>query len=137
MSAWQLVKHPGVARVLFIYNYVMLLASTFTAVFPVYQYTPVDLGGLGFSSAIIAACTGIAGGSQAIWLLLIFPMLHRRVGTGRILWWCAFAWPIFFAIGPLYHYLLWYGKNTLFWSTGPPTLVLGSGVAMAFSKFVS
>ncbi|KAF2855015.1 MFS general substrate transporter [Plenodomus tracheiphilus IPT5] len=133
MSSWQLIRRPGVTPVLLVYNYVMLLAFTLTAVFPVFQYTPVDLGGLGFSPAIIAACTGLNGASQAIWLLLAFPKLHRRFGTGRILWFCAIAWPIFFAMCPMYHFLLAYGYKILFWSTGPPMLVLGSGVAMAFT----
>jgi len=135
LSSWQLIQRPDVTKVLVIYNYVMLLAFTFTAVFPVFQYTPVDLGGLGFSSAMIAACTGINGGSQSIWLLLVFPNLHRRIGTGRILWWAASAWPVFFLAAPIYHYLLANGYKTLFWSTGPPALFLGSSVAMAFSTF--
>ena len=135
LSSWQLIQRPDVTKVLVIYNYVMLLAFTFTAVFPVFQYTPVDLGGLGFSSAMIAACTGINGGSQSFWLLLVFPNLHRRIGTGRILWWAASAWPVFFLAAPIYHYLLANGYKTLFWSTGPPALFLGSSVAMAFSTF--
>ncbi|KAH9882846.1 hypothetical protein J1614_000212 [Plenodomus biglobosus] len=134
MSSWQLIKHPGVTPVLLIYNYVMLLAFTLTAVFPVFQYTPISMGGLGFSPAIIAACTGLNGASQAIWILFVFPKLHRRFGTGRVLWLCAIAWPIFFAICPMYHFLIAYGYRTLFWSTGPPLLILGSGVAMAFTS---
>lgn len=134
MSAWQLIKQPGVTPVLLIYNYVMLLAFTLTAVFPVFQYTPIELGGLGFSPGIIAACTGLNGASQAAWLLIAFPKLHKRVGTGRILWYCAIAWPIFFAVSPLFHFILAYGYKTLFWSAGPPLLILGSGVAMSFSK---
>ncbi|KAF1844816.1 MFS general substrate transporter [Cucurbitaria berberidis CBS 394.84] len=133
MSAWQLIRYPGVTPVLLVYNYVMLLAFTFTAVYPVFQYTPVRLGGLGFTPELIAACTGLTGASQAIWLLFIFPVLHRRVGTGRLLWWCACVWPVFFALNPMFSVMLSHGKKALFWSTGPPTLVLGSGVAMAFT----
>ncbi|KAI8943511.1 hypothetical protein NX059_001511 [Plenodomus lindquistii] len=91
------------------------------------------MGGLGFSPAIIAACTGLNGASQAIWILLVFPQLHRHFGTGRILWFCAIAWPIFFALCPMYYLLLAQGYDTIFWSTGPPILALLSGVAMAFT----
>jgi len=134
MSIWELVKYPGVTPVLVIYNYVMLLAFTFTAVFPVAQYTPVDLGGLGFSPGLIAACTGLNGASQAAWLLIIFPILQKRLGTGRVLWLCATAWPVLFVLAPLYNFLLRHGQNVIFWTTAPPLVVLASGVAMAFTS---
>ncbi|KAL6702727.1 hypothetical protein ACN47E_001009 [Coniothyrium glycines] len=133
MSTWQLLKYPGVTRVLVIYNYTMLLAYTFTAVYPVFQYTPVELGGLGFVPGLIAATTGLNGASQATWLLLIFPKLHRRFGTIRILYGCAIAWPIFFAASPMFNFLLRHSLKVVLWSTLPPTVVLGSGVAMAFT----
>lgn len=134
MSTWQLLKSPGVARVLGIYNYVMLLAFTFTAVFPVFQYTPIELGGLGFTPGLIAATTGLNGASQAVFLLLIFSKLHKRFGTIGILNICAVAWPIFFATPPIFYLMLRSGLDKLFWSTCAPILVIGSGVAMAFSK---
>ncbi|XP_014561992.1 hypothetical protein COCVIDRAFT_85609 [Bipolaris victoriae FI3] len=134
MSTRELLKYPGVARVLLIYNYVMLLAFTFTAVFPLAQYTPVDMGGLGFSSGLIAMFTGLNGVSQAVWLLLVFPMLHKRFGTGRLLWLCALAWPILFVSIPIYNVFLRYGKTILFWATAPPMLAFFSGVSMAFTS---
>lgn len=135
MSVWELIKYPGVTPVLVVYNYVMLLALTFTAVFPVAQYTPVDLGGLGFTPGLIAACTGLNGVSQAAWLLIIFPALHKRLGTSRILWLCALVWPVLFVLAPVSNFLLRYGQNVIFWATVPPVLVLASGVSMAFSEF--
>jgi hypothetical protein len=135
MSTWQLFNYPGVARVVLIYNYVMMLAFTFTAVNPVFMYTPIRLGGIGFTPELIAAFTALAGASQAAWLLIAFPRLHKRAGTGRILFYCGCAWPIFFAINVAFNFLLRYNQKTVFWATAPPTLIIGSGVAMAFSKF--
>jgi hypothetical protein len=137
MSTRELIKYPGVMRVLVVYNYVMLMAFTFTAVFPVAQYTPIDMGGLGFTTELIAACTALNGASQAAWLLIVFPILHKRIGTGRVLWLCASAWPVLFVVGPVYNILLRYGHTTVFWATGPPIIVLASGVSMAFSKLQS
>ncbi|KAL5117091.1 hypothetical protein ACEQ8H_005050 [Pleosporales sp. CAS-2024a] len=134
MSTWQLLKFPGVARVILIYNYIMMLAFTFTAVNPVFMYTPVRLGGLGFSPEVIAAATALVGAAQAAWLLLVFPRLHRRMGTGRILFFCALAWPIFFACNPVFNSLLRHHLTKLFWATAPLTIVLGSGVSMAFTS---
>jgi hypothetical protein len=135
MSTWQLLSFPGVARVILIYNYVMLLAFTFTAVNPVYLYTPVRLGGIGFTPELIAAVTAVGGLSQAIWLLVVFPRLHKRVGTGRILFYCAFVWPVFFASTVVFNVLLWHDLKAAFWTLAPLVLVCGSGVAMAFSSF--
>jgi len=134
MSTWELIKRPGVMRVLVVYNYVMLMAFTFTAVFPVAQYTPVKLGGLGFTAELIAACTALNGVSQAAWLLIVFPALHKRVGTSYVLYLCASVWPLLFIVGPVYNFLLRHGHTTIFWVTGPPIIVLASGVSMAFSR---
>jgi hypothetical protein len=136
MSTWQLFNCPGVARVVLVYNYVMMLAFTFTAVNPVFQYTSIHLGGIGFTPELIAAFTALAGAAQAAWLLLVFPRLHKRVGTGKVLFYCACAWPVFFASSVVFNILLRYHLKPVFWATAPPTLVLGSGVAMAFSAFL-
>ncbi|USP80809.1 uncharacterized protein yc1106_08083 [Curvularia clavata] len=136
MSIWKLLKYPGVTPVLLIYNYAMLLAYTFTAVFPVAQYTPIHLGGFSLTPGLIAFCTALNGVSQAIWLLIAFPILHKRLGTGRLLWLCAFAWPFLFVFFPIYNFLLRQGYETLFWATGPVMLAIFCGVSMAFSEFL-
>lgn len=117
-----------------IYNYVLFLAYTFTAVYPVWLYTPVELGGLSFSPAFIAGALAAGGGAQALWLLLVFPPLHKRVGTGGVLRLCAWAWPIFFAVNPVDNVLLRYGLKIPFWIVFPLNTVGGCGVAMAFSR---
>ncbi|KAH8712205.1 major facilitator superfamily domain-containing protein [Phaeosphaeriaceae sp. PMI808] len=133
MSTMQLLRYSGITQVIIIYNYVMLLAYTFTAVSPVYLYTPVQLGGTGFTPQQTAAVMSVSGAAQAVWLLLVFPRLHKRVGTGRLLFYCACLWPIFFASNALFNILLRYHHEATFWSVAPPTLVIGSGVAMAFT----
>lgn len=135
MSIWKLLKYPGVAPVLLIYNYAMLLAYTFTAVFPVAQYTPVDLGGFGLTPGLIAFCTALNGVAQASWLLIAFPILHKRLGTGRLLWLCAFTWPFLFVFFPIYNFLARHGYYMIFWTTGPLMLAIFCGVSMAFSEF--
>jgi hypothetical protein len=134
MSTWELIKYPGVARVLVIYNYIAILAFTYTAVNPVFLYTPVSLGGIGFQPELIAGAIGLNGVSQALWILLIFAPLQRRINTGGILRLCAAAWPFFFALHPLCHFLRRWDLPALFWAVGPVGLAVGSGVAMAFSK---
>ncbi|CAK7274634.1 hypothetical protein SEPCBS57363_006264 [Sporothrix epigloea] len=133
-SAWALIQAPGVSIVLYVYAHVMLLAFSYTALVPVFWFTPVSLGGLGFTPGQIAGMMGLAGASQALWLLLVFPPLHHRVGTNGVMRLCANAYPVFMAVSPLASLLLrvW-DARTLFWVFLPPVLVIGSGVSMCFT----
>ncbi|RFU27859.1 hypothetical protein B7463_g8468, partial [Scytalidium lignicola] len=133
MSTRDIVKYPGVATVLFISGYVMSLGLAFTAVVPIFLFTDVKLGGLGFSPLYISVTMAVAGASQAIWILFVFPPLHHRFGNGAILRACAIIWPIMFAGHPLCNTLLRHDMKALFWIIFPPLMSLGSGVSMAFT----
>ncbi|KAF2003045.1 MFS general substrate transporter [Amniculicola lignicola CBS 123094] len=133
MSTWELVKYPGVARVMIVYNYIALLAFAYTSVNPLFLFTPVHLGGIGFPPELIAAAIALAGISQALWLLFAFPPLHKRIGTGNILRICAAVWPFFFAASPILNFLLRHEMKIAFWALGPLTVSITSGVAMAFT----
>jgi hypothetical protein len=100
---------------------------------PVFWYTSVEKGGFGFSELEIALFLGLAGASQAIWTLLVFPPLQHRVGTGGILRICAVAWPIFFFANPFGNIFLRNGWNVAFWAIVPAGNAFGAGVSMAFS----
>ncbi|EED22793.1 conserved hypothetical protein [Talaromyces stipitatus ATCC 10500] len=89
MTITEIMKSPGVSRVLFIYTFTMLLALAYTAIVPVFYFTSVKLGGYGFSEFQISIFIGVGGLSQAIWLLLIFPRLQRRIGAGAVMRFCA------------------------------------------------
>lgn len=130
---WQLMKAPGIASVISINLYIALLAFTFTAVNPLFLYTFIPLGGLGFTPELIAAVICFSGASQTAWLLLVFPALHKRIGTGQILRLAACLWPLFFAMHPLFNLLLRNGHDVAFWTIAPPALAIGSSVAMAFT----
>jgi MFS family permease len=136
MSIWQLVRAPGVAYVLWIYGHVMLLAFAFTAIIPVALYTPVVLGGLGFSTSLISAYMASQGASQALWLLLAFPFLQRRFGTRAVMFGCGVAYPFFFAGYILLNALLRDGSEPArvwFWIIGCFVAFVGPGISMAFT----
>jgi hypothetical protein len=137
MTTWELIKYPGVAKVMLVYNYCMLQAFAFTAVFPVFMYTPVKLGGLELSPGLMSIFMAVGGLSQAFWLLVTFPSLHKRFGTGGVLKFNAFVWPIFFALHSSCNILLRHGLKAPFWILFPFNNVFGSSVAMAFSKLIS
>ncbi|KZZ95850.1 Major facilitator superfamily domain, general substrate transporter [Moelleriella libera RCEF 2490] len=136
MTTWQLIKAPGVAAALWIYSHVMFLAFAFTAILPVALYTPVDIGGLGLSSVQISAYMAAQGASQALWLLLAFPLLQRRLGTRGVLYACALVYPLFFVGYILMNLLLRDGSGPAmawFWIIGPLVALVGPGVSMAFT----
>lgn len=131
-----LLKAPGVAPVLYLYSHIMVLAFSYTAIVPVFWYEPIVLGGFGFSSLYISIFMGLTGAAQAIWLLLIFPPLQHRFGTGGVLRACAYAYPFFLVICPALQALLREGSDTarlIFWIITPMALCLGVGVSMSFT----
>ncbi|PHH87833.1 hypothetical protein CDD83_8349 [Cordyceps sp. RAO-2017] len=136
MSLVQLVRAPGVAVVLAVYSHVMLLAFVFTAILPLALYTPVSLGGIGCSSFGISIYMAVQGGSQALWLLLVFPRLQRRLGTRGVLRFCAFAYPPFFVGYILMNALLRQGSEpsvVCFWIICSVVVVVGPCVSMSFT----
>ncbi|KAH6606900.1 hypothetical protein Trco_006053 [Trichoderma cornu-damae] len=96
LSIVELLKAPGVGVVIWVYTHVMFLAFAFTAILPVFLFTPVALGGVEFSPFRISVWMAIQGGSQASWLIVAFPALQRRLGTKGSLAACAVAYPFFF-----------------------------------------
>lgn len=133
LSIMEIFKAPGVATVLYIYCHIMLLAIAYTAISPLYLFTPVDLGGYGLEPYQISIFMAVAGGSQAFWLLVVFPPLQKRIGTNGVIRLCARAYPFFFAGLPLGNILLRKNFVTAFWIIAPAYNVLGSGVSMCFT----
>lgn len=134
MSTLEVLKSPGVLMVLYILGHTMALALVYTAVIPVFMFTSVENGGFGFSDQWIAIFLAISGGSQALWMLLAFPYLQKRLGTGRLMRICACGWPIFIFAYPMFNEFLRNGWILAFWILAPIELVMGSGVAMGFGK---
>ncbi|KAH0842364.1 hypothetical protein FOPE_07479 [Fonsecaea pedrosoi] len=133
MSIPDLLRSPNVPITLYIYAHIMLLAFSYTAIVPVFFFTPVDLGGFGFSPFLISVFMGLGGLSQSLWLLIVFPWLQARWGTKSVLVLCATAYPIFFALYPVCNLFLRYHMTAVFWTIAPIALAFGSGVAMSFT----
>jgi hypothetical protein len=107
------------------------LRSTVT---PLFLFTDVRLGGLGFSPLQISLFIGGSGLLQAITVLFIFPPLHKRLGTKTILKSCGVIWPISFALWPLCNVLVKNNQQVLFWILIVLNNIIGSGASIAFSK---
>lgn len=133
MPIMELLKAPGVAMVLFLQSHIMLLAFAFTAIMPVFYFTPIQYSGFGMSPVQISVLMAVGGLAQALWMLLAFPWIQKHYSTGTVIRACARAWPLFFLAFPLLSVVLRQGWTLAFWIIGPILLALGSGVAMAFA----
>lgn len=136
MPMWELIKAPGVGFVLWIYGHVMLLAFAFTAILPVVLYTPINLGGFEFGPKLISLFMASQGAAQALWLILAFPFLQRRLGTRGVMKICGIAYPLDFASFILLSAFRREGSETsrvLFWVFGSITAFIGPGVSMSFT----
>ncbi|CAI7664176.1 unnamed protein product [Penicillium bialowiezense] len=136
LSTWELLKSPGVSMVIYTYGHLMVLAFAFTAVIPVFWFTPVSLGGYGWTPLQISLMMGLNGAAQAIWLLLVFPPLQRKIGTNGVIRVCASVYPAFFLICPIGNVLLRRGTEasiSTFWIFVPVGLTIGCGVSMSFT----
>ncbi|KZT59576.1 MFS general substrate transporter [Calocera cornea HHB12733] len=132
-SIREILAAPGVLPVIIIFQFAMLLGTAFTAVAPIFFTMSIALGGFGFSPAQISLYLAGCGISQALWLLVAFPPLQRRLGTGNLLRVCAWAWPVAFCFFPLLSALLRNGQTTAFWLIVPLSVIGASGVSMAFT----
>ena len=132
MSTMEILRCKGVVFVLSIYSVVSLLGFAYTAVAPVYWFTPKEHGGFGLDERQISIFFSIAGGSQALWMLLVFPPLQRRVGTGGVLRITCTIYPLFLCLYPIMNAFLMHDWTTVFWVVGPIVMATGSAVAMQF-----
>ena len=133
MSIWQLVKQPGVSFTLFLWCFVSLQGLANTAVFPVFWFTSISKGGYGFSPLQISLLLGLGGISQAFWLLFIFPPMQRRYGTGGVLRFSGWIFPLGNICNPLLQFMLRKDITTPFWILLPTTTIIGTSAAMAFT----
>jgi hypothetical protein len=98
------------------------------------MYTYISEGGLSFKPWQIMIFMAVAGASQALWMLLAFPFLQKRLGTGNLLRIACVAWPCFMALYPILNEMLRHELFIAFWYVSIPLLILGSGVAMSFGE---
>ncbi|ETS80159.1 hypothetical protein PFICI_07688 [Pestalotiopsis fici W106-1] len=132
-STRQLLKSSSVPMALYIYGHVMLLAIVYTAVMPVFWFTPISLGGFGFTPFQISIFMGLTGFSQAVWLLVFFPPLQHRLGTNGVLRLCSVAYPFAMAANPLLSVILRSGAESVFWLLVPIFCLTAPGISMAFT----
>jgi hypothetical protein len=133
LSTWKLLKSPGVSMVIYTFGHIAVLAFTFTAIVPVFWFTPIHLGRY-FTPLKISLMMGLNGAAPAAWLPLVFPPLQQRICSNGVIRLCASAWPAIFILCPIGNVFLRQGTDAsvnAFWIFVPVTLVIGCGVSMS------
>jgi hypothetical protein len=133
MSTMELFRSPGLPMVLAIYSTVSIVALAYTAVAPVFWFTPPEYGGYGLSPLQISLFLALAGAAQSFWTLIVFTPLQHRIGTGGVLKLCTAVWPFTFAVNPILNQLLKHNMITPFWVLAITTTLIGAGVSQAFT----
>lgn len=111
-----------------------MLGFAFTAVVPLFWFTPIKLGGLGWSPQVISAFFALVGASQSGWLLFIFPPLQRRYGTTSVWRRSAHCWPPIFSLFIVASLLRRSGApDALFYPFVVFVTILGGLLAMPFT----
>lgn len=134
MGTRQLLRSEDVAIALCVYSVVMALNFAYSAIVPVSLYTPVRLGGYGWSPHRISLMMGLNGASQTAWLMVVFPYLQKKLGTKRVMRLCSIIYPMYYLSFPIGNFLLRQDTRfctTVFWIFFPIAVVFGSGSNMA------
>ncbi|CAG9986678.1 unnamed protein product [Clonostachys byssicola] len=136
ITSWQLIKSPGMPAALSVYGQVILLTSFYISTLSVALFTPVDLGGIGYTTPQISIYMGAQAASQALWLVIAFPRLQRRMGTRGVLRVCSLGLPLFFSSFILMNVLLRAGGaacTVCFWALTLLSTLVGPAVFMSFA----
>lgn len=132
-STWDIMTRPDVGFVLLLFSNTMLLAFASSAIFTVFWFTPVHLGGYSFSPLQISLLMAINGTTQAIATLLLFPPLQKRYGTGGVLRVCFLVYPFVWVLSPIGNLLLKHDLTIIFWIVMPFNQVLNALATMAWT----
>lgn len=101
VGALTLLSISQIQRILLSYAFLALISVSLDAVLVLFLYTPIHLGGVGFSSDSTGILLSINGLGGAIVQILLFPPLQHRFGTLRLYQLSMFAFPLSIVFLPL------------------------------------
>lgn len=113
----------------------ILQGDTYIALVPLWAYTPVEMSGLGWTPPYIAGIIALAGIFQPFWLLLIMPILDKRMGTQKLTRACFAVWPAFLAAPILANQVARRGWWDAVYAVMAMTQFTGAGISMVFSEW--
>jgi len=126
---------PHINTIMFSFAILSLLGGAQTALQPLFAFTPVRDGGLGFGEKQIGIAMSIRSIATIAVQVAAFPVLQRRIGTHRLYKWLMVLWlPTYLGL-PFLNGIARSGDHTVAVWTGLSITLMCSAVAnMAFGK---
>ena len=123
-----------ISALMFSFGILSLLGGVQGSLIPLFCFTPVQNGGLGFTATDIGNTLSLRAIATLSIQLFVFPPLQRAVGTVRLYRWLMCLWIPTYLGYPLLNGLARAGHPVLVWIGLAITLILSSIANMAFGK---
>jgi len=124
-----------ITLIIFSFGILSLLGVGVGALLPLFCFTAVDHGGLGFDAKRIGSVISQRSVAVLVIQMVTFPWLQKRVGTTRLFKWLMSLWIPALLLLPLCNIFARMGNETLVWISLYLFMVVGSLSGMAFSMF--
>ncbi|RXK42403.1 hypothetical protein M231_00393 [Tremella mesenterica] len=132
-SASELIKRSEVRMMLFNFGLLALQATALVGLLPLYCFTPIFDGGLGFNETGIGEALSIRAICTVFVQIFTFPWLQRKIGTIRLYKILSTMYIPCFLMLPILNILARLDQGVLVWIGLFVSLLLGSIANMAFS----
>lgn len=100
-SAWNMCQVPQIRRILISSMLMFLAGDGLDAVFVLYLFTPISVGGLAFSSTQSGRLLSLQGAGAIFVQLFLFVRLQRWIGTLRVYQLSLMGWVLVAALLPI------------------------------------
>ncbi len=105
-----------ISLIIFSFGVISLLGMALQALIPLFLFTPLDKGGMGFDAERIGYVISQKSLSVLFIQVLAFPWLQKRLGTVPLYKLCSVLWLPSFAVLPLANLAQRHGQTVLAWS---------------------
>ncbi|CAD6582288.1 MAG: hypothetical protein TREMPRED_003255 [Tremellales sp. Tagirdzhanova-0007] len=132
ITSYKALFTPHINALMFSFAILSLVAGAQLALVPLFCFTPVSNGGLGFGEADIGNAMSIRAVSTIAVQLFAFPALQRRFGSLRLFRYLMILWIPSFVLLPFGNVLARANKPALVWVSLSSSLILSAIANMAF-----
>jgi hypothetical protein len=124
-----------ISLIIFSFGVLSLLGIGIGALLPLFCFTPVEHGGLGFNAKTIGSVISQRSVSVLIIQMVAFPWFQKRVGTTRLFKWLMTLWIPTMLLMPVCNIFARMGNETMLWVSLYLFMLVGSLAGMAFGEW--
>ena len=133
-TSYKALLTPHINALMFSFAVLSLLAAAQLALIPLFCFTPIRDGGLGFGESEIGNAMSIRAVATIVVQLFCFPFLQRRYGTLKLFRWLMMLWVPSYGILPFLNVLAKEDKIGAVWVGLSAARVLSAIANMAFGE---